>query len=97
MAVTGPFSATFQMNSWDQLSTTAYGRTLIIKVVLVVVLLVATAIEIFVLRPRLKRETKKYAYAVQRLEARQAVTAPKPVATKNAQTDNGPKERASTY
>jgi putative copper export protein/5-hydroxyisourate hydrolase-like protein (transthyretin family) len=96
MAVTGPFSATLQMNSWGQLFTTAYGRTLIIKIVLVAGLLLTTAIHIFLLRPRLKREAKKYAYAVQRLEARQMVAAPKPVTTKTVNTEGEAKDSSTT-
>ena len=96
MAVTGPFSATFHLNSWQQLFTTAYGRALTIKIVLVGGLLLTSAIHVLLLRPRLKRETKKYAYAVQRLEAWQAVAAPKPVATKTAHIEDDTEGSSTT-
>jgi len=63
MAITGPFSATIQMNSWEQLISTAYGRALSVKIVLVGVLLIASGIHVFFLRPRLAKEYKKYIYA----------------------------------
>ncbi len=72
MAVTGPFSATFRFNSWDQLITTAYGRALIVKILLVCALLLTSAIHVLLLRPRLKKEYKKYAYAAGRLESNPA-------------------------
>jgi len=72
MAVTGPFSATFRFTIWTQLFTTAYGRTLVVKILLVCALLLTSAIHVFLLRPRLKKEYKKYAYAVERLASHQA-------------------------
>ena len=75
MAVTGPFNATFRLSSWDQFLTTAYGRTLVIKILLVGGLLLTSAIHVGLLRPRLRKEYKKYNYVIQRLRSRQAVTA----------------------
>jgi copper transport protein len=75
MAVTGPFNATFRLSSWDQFLTTAYGRTLVIKILLVGGLLLTSAIHVGLLRPRLRKEYKKYNYIIQRLQSRQAVTA----------------------
>ena len=72
LAVTGPFSATFRFSSWDQLITTAYGRALIVKILLVCALLLTSAIHVGLLRPRLKKEYKKYAYAAGRLASNQA-------------------------
>ncbi len=69
MAVTGPFSASFQLSSWSQLTDTAYGRTLLVKIVLVAGLLVTTAIQAGLLRPHVKKEYKKYSYAAARLAA----------------------------
>ncbi len=66
MAVTGPFSASFQMNSWSQLIDTAYGRTLVVKIALVAGLLVTTIIQASLLRPQVKKEYKKYSYAAAR-------------------------------
>ena len=74
MAVTGPFSATFRLNSWDQFLTTTYGRALLVKIVLVGGLLLTSAIHVGLLRPRLRKEYKKYNYVVQRLQSHQAAT-----------------------
>ncbi len=69
MAVTGPFNATFQLSSWAQLLSTAYGRTLVVKVLLVGALLLTSAVHVLLLRPRLKKEVRKYVYATRRLQA----------------------------
>jgi len=69
MAVTGPLSATVALSSWEQLLSTAYGRVLTVKVLLVGAMLLTSAFHVFVLRPRLQREALKYAYAITRLEA----------------------------
>ncbi len=73
MAVTGPFNATFHLTSWGQFLSTAYGRTLLVKILLVGGLLLTSAYHVGLLRPRLKKEYKKYSYAVERLNAAQAV------------------------
>jgi copper transport protein len=75
MAVTGPFNATFRLSSWDQFLTTAYGRTLVVKILLVGGLLLTSAIHVGLLRPRLRKEFKKYTYAEQRLQSKQVATA----------------------
>jgi copper transport protein len=75
MAITGPFSATFRLSSWDQFLTTAYGRTLVIKIMLVGGLLLTSAIHVGLLRPRLRKEYKQYNYVVQRLQSKQVATA----------------------
>ncbi len=80
MAVTGPLSATIELSSWEQLFATAYGRTLVVKVLLVGALLLTSAVHVLLLRPRLKKEVKKYAYAAQRLQAHQATPTPNPTA-----------------
>ncbi len=69
MAVTGPFSATFHLTSWAQFITTAYGRALAVKIVLVGALLITSAIHVGLLRPRVKKEYKKYAYVAERVAA----------------------------
>jgi copper transport protein len=74
MAVTGPFNATFRLSAWDQFLTTAYGRTLVVKMLLVGGLLLTSAIHVGLLRPRLRKEFKKYTYVVHRLQSRQAIT-----------------------
>src|SRR5260370_16987348 len=75
MAVTGPFSATFRLNSWDQFLTTTYGRALLVMILLVGGLLLTSAIHVGLLRPRLRKEYKKYNYVAQRLQSHQAATA----------------------
>ena len=71
MAITGPFSATFHMTSWQQFLSTAYGRALLVKIALIGGLLVTSAIHVGILRPRLKKEYLKYSYVVNRLQAMQ--------------------------
>jgi copper transport protein len=68
MAVTGPFTASFHLTSLDQFLTTAYGRTLVVKSALVGALLLTSAYHVLWLRPRIKKEYQKYAYAKERLE-----------------------------
>jgi copper transport protein len=76
MAVTGPFSATFRFTSWTQLLTTAYGRTLDVKVLLVGALLVTSATHVGLLRPRLKKEYQKYTYVLRRVSRDQEAAEP---------------------
>lgn len=66
MAVTGPFTASFHLNSLDQLFSTAYGRTLLVKSALVGALLLTSAYHVLWLRPRIKKEYRKYVYARER-------------------------------
>ena len=72
MAISGPLNASFHLTSIDQFITTAYGRTLAIKVLLVCALLATSAFHVGWLRPRLKKEYQKYTYAKDRLEKVQA-------------------------
>jgi len=72
MTITGPFSATFHLTSWQQFLSTAYGRTLIVKIMLVGALLITSAIHVLLLRPRLAKEYKKYAYALKGVSFNQA-------------------------
>ncbi len=60
MTVTGPFNATTRMTSFTQLLSTAYGRVLIVKVLLVAALLLTSAYHVCILRPRLNKDYKKY-------------------------------------
>lgn len=76
MAVTGPFSATVHLTSWEQLLTTAYGRALVVKILLVGGLLLTSAIHVLLLRPRLKKEYKKYTYAIVRAQSHQVEAEP---------------------
>src|SRR6266851_8796260 len=69
MAVTGPFNAAFHLTSWQQFLSTAYGRALLVKIALVGGLLITSAIHVRLLRPRLKKEYRKYSYALSRLAA----------------------------
>lgn len=86
MAVTGPLSATIQLTSWGQLLATAYGRTLLVKILLVGALLLTSAIHVLLLRPRLKKELKKYVYARERLQIQQATPIASPTALLVGQT-----------
>ncbi len=65
MSITGPFSATIYLSSWEQLFSTAYGRALSVKIALVGVLLISSGIHFFFLRQRLAKEYKKYMYALE--------------------------------
>lgn len=60
MTVTGPFNATVHMESFNQLLTTAYGRALLVKVLLVGVMLLTSALHVGLLRPRLAKTMQKY-------------------------------------
>jgi len=71
MAVTGPFSAAFHLNSWQQFLSTAYGRALLVKIALIGGLLITSAIHVGILRPRLKKEYQKYSYVANRLQTTQ--------------------------
>lgn len=64
MAVSGPFNATVHMSSWEQLFSTAYGRALVVKVLLVCALLITSAIHVLIFRPRLAKTYAKYAASV---------------------------------
>ncbi|WP_371873769.1 CopD family protein [Dictyobacter arantiisoli] len=60
MAISGPLNATMHMEAVSQLWTTAYGRALSVKVLLVLALLATSAYHVFILRPRLKRISQQY-------------------------------------
>jgi copper transport protein len=60
MTLSGPFSAAVHLTALNQLATTAYGRALVIKVLLTGALLLTSAIHIGILRPRLKKDYMKY-------------------------------------
>ena len=72
LAATGPLSASFHLTALDQFFTTAYGRSLLIKVLLVAALIASSAYHVFWLRPRLQKEERKYTYAKERLQKAQA-------------------------
>ncbi len=72
MAATGPFSAVVHLTSWQQFISTAYGRALTVKILLVGALLITSAIHVLLLRPRLAKEYKKYSYAVEGVAFNQA-------------------------
>ena len=58
MAATGPLSATVELSSWEQFLSTAYGRVLAVKILLVGAMLLTSAFHLFVLRPRLRQMGK---------------------------------------
>ncbi len=76
MAVTGPFSATVHLTSWEQLLSTTYGRALVVKILLVGALLLTSAIHVGLFRPHLKKEVKKYAHVLARSQASRATAEP---------------------
>ena len=76
LALTGPFSAAVQLTSWQQLLTTAYGRALVVKILLVGALLLTSATHTLLLRPRLKRALEKHRYVSGRLQAIQSMDEP---------------------
>jgi copper transport protein len=63
MAVSGPFNAAVQMNSIGDVTSTAYGRTLVVKALLVGLLLFLSAMHIWLFRPRLEKAYTKYSLA----------------------------------
>lgn len=71
LAVTGMFSSEVHLTSSQQLLNTAYGRTLVIKCVLVVVLLITGISQLFFLHPRLAKAYKKYFFARERIQFHQ--------------------------
>lgn len=74
MAITGPFSATIRLSSWNEFLLTAYGRVLLIKIVLVGGLLLTSAYHVGLVRPRLRKAYAKYVLAATRLQNAQAAT-----------------------
>jgi copper transport protein len=68
MALSGPFNATVHMSSFGQLFTTAYGRTLDIKVLCVVALLITSTIHVRLFRPQLDRAYKKLAGSLESVQ-----------------------------
>lgn len=90
MAVTGPFGATVQLNSWTQLISTAYGRVLVVKVLLVGGLLITSAVHVFLLRPRLKKAYRKYAFAVTRLQTREKALVSVPASSEMQEHQEAP-------
>jgi copper transport protein len=78
MAVSGPFNATVHMTSWEQLLGTAYGRTLIVKVLLVCALLLTSAIHVGLFRPRLQKDYKNYRTSLVK-EQREDENKPSPI------------------
>jgi copper transport protein len=60
LAITGPFNAATHMQSLDQLFSTTYGRTLLVKSFFVVALLLTSVYHIFFLRPKLSRTHQRY-------------------------------------
>ncbi|MBX5450984.1 MAG: CopD family protein, partial [Thermogemmatispora sp.] len=81
LTITGPFSAAFHLTEPAELITTAYGRALLIKIVLVAALLLTSAFHVLFLRPRLKKEYRKYTYCLERLEQGLVSPATLPLAT----------------
>jgi len=88
LSITGPFNATFHLTSWAQFTDTAYGRALLIKIVLVGGLLLTSAVHVGLLRPRLKKEYRKYSYALSRLATMKAAVVVEAPSTGKAGTED---------
>jgi copper transport protein len=101
MAITGPLNATFHLTSIAQFFGTAYGRALVIKILLIIALLITSASQVFWLRPRLRREYQKYLYAGERLAKLQAsaptASNPVPASPEAAITPDDPEPAASYH
>lgn len=65
MGLSGPLNAAIHLLSWDQFFSTAYGRTLVVKILLVGVMLITSAIHVLLLRPRLAKDFKTYQSATE--------------------------------
>ena len=65
MGLSGPLNAATRLLSWDQLISTVYGRTLIVKILLVGAMLLTSAVHVLLLRPRLAKNFKAYQTATQ--------------------------------
>lgn len=66
LGISGPFNAAARMSSWDQLLGTAYGRTLVVKNVLVAGLVLTSAIHVLLFRPRLAKALATYSQTTSR-------------------------------
>ncbi|HEY4386886.1 MAG TPA: CopD family protein, partial [Ktedonobacteraceae bacterium] len=63
LAISGPSNAAIHLPTWSQLFTTAYGRILLGKTLLVMLMICSSAVHVFWLRPRLKKQYEKYTQA----------------------------------
>lgn len=59
-ALSGSFNADVQLTSWNQFIDTMYGRTLIVKILLVMVMILISAYHAFRVRPRLSRALRAW-------------------------------------
>lgn len=60
IVASGPFNAVVHISSFDQLFNSAYGRTLIVKLVFVAAVMLTSAIHVGLFRPRLQKEYQHY-------------------------------------
>lgn len=60
MGLSGPLNVVTRQISWDQFFSTAYGRTLVVKILLVGAMLITSAIHVLRLRPRLAKDFEAY-------------------------------------
>lgn len=63
------FTTTLNQVSLNQLTNSAYGRALVVEIVLLAALAVCSMIQLFLFSPRVGKEYRKYAYAANRLAA----------------------------
>lgn len=63
------FTSTLNQVTVNQLTNSAYGRALVVEIVLMAALAVCSIIQLFLLGPRIGKEYRKYAYAANRFAA----------------------------
>lgn len=63
------FTTTLNQVSLNQLTHSAYGRALVVEIVLLAALAVCSIIQLFLFSPRVGKEYRKYAYAAKRFAA----------------------------
>jgi copper transport protein len=63
------FTTMLNQVSLNQLTTSAYGRALVVEIVLLAALAVCSIIQLFLFSPRVGKEYRKYAYAANRFAA----------------------------
>lgn len=69
------FSMTLNQISLSRLTGSAYGRALIVEIVLLASLLVCSVIQLFLFSPRVGKEYRKYAYTANRFAPLESTTA----------------------
>jgi len=91
------FTMTLNQVSLNQLINSAYGRALVVEIVLLLALAVCSIMQLLLLSPRISKEYRKYAYAAHRFAALESPTSLEVGTHQNAsQTAPAKEERAVT-